>query len=96
MKTLEEIKTALHSHKHDLAARYKIKKLGIFGSYVTGSAEDTSDVDILVELAEPIGLDFVELADNLETILGMSVDLVSRNAIKPNVLPYITEDLVYV
>ena len=96
MKTFNEIKDILSRHKGELHRRFKVKEIGVFGSYVRGEQTRGSDVDILVEFEEPIGFEFIELADFLESILGMKIDLVSKGAIKPNRLPYIEKDLVYV
>lgn len=63
---------------------YKVKTIGIFGSYARGEETEESDVDILVEFEEPVGLEFVHLADYLEEILGVKVDLLTPDAIKPN------------
>ena len=96
MKTLDEIKNILAQHKEELADRYKVKEIGIFGSYVRGEQNKRSDLDILVEFKEPIGLDFIELAEFLESILEVKVDLVSKGAVKLNRWKYIKEDLIYV
>jgi uncharacterized protein len=96
MKNLNEIKELLDKNKQKLADKYHIKSLGIFGSIVRGDATELSDVDILVEFEKPIGLDFVILGDELEEILGVKVDLVTPNAIKPRMFEYIKQDLIYV
>jgi uncharacterized protein len=56
----------------------------------------TSDVDILVEFDRPIGLAFVQLADELEELLDAKVDLVSHRAIQPRMMKHIEPDLIYV
>ena len=96
MKTLDEIKSVLAQHKEELADKYKVSQIGVFGSYIRGEQGEKSDVDILVEFKEPIGLKFTELAEFLESILGVKVDLVSKGAVKPNRWKYIEEDLIYV
>lgn len=96
MKNFNEIKKLLEHHKPKLTYKYHIKNIGLFGSIVRGDATSKSDVDILVEFEKPIGLDFVMLADELEEILGVKVDLVTPNAIKPRMLEYIKQDLIYV
>jgi predicted nucleotidyltransferase len=53
-------------------------------------------VDILVEFREPLGLRFVHLADFLEKVLGLKVDLITPDAIKPNRRQHIMKDVVYV
>lgn len=96
MKTLKEIKNTLTKHKEKLKQNYKVKKIGIFGSYARGEQKETSDVDVLVEFEEPVGFAFIHLADSLEELLGVKVDLTTKDAIKPNRWKYIKDDLVYV
>jgi predicted nucleotidyltransferase len=96
MKSLEEIKTTLTKHKEKLKQNYKVKKIGIFGSYGRGEQKETSDIDVLVEFEEPVGFAFIHLADSLEELLGVKVDLTTKDAIKPNRWKYIKDDLVYV
>ena len=76
--------------------KFKVERIGIFGSYVRNEQREDSDVDILVEFGEPVGLEFVHLAELLESILEMKVDLVSREAIKSNRWKYVEQDLIYV
>ena len=83
MKDLEEIKQVLSRQKPALAENFKVKEIGIFGSYVRGEQEELSDVDILVEFNEPIGWEFIDLLDYLENALNMKVDLVTPNALRP-------------
>lgn len=96
MKTLEEIKEIIKQHKSELSEKYKVKEIALFGSCVRGDQDENSDVDILVDFHEPVGLLFVHLADFLEELLGMKVDLVTEEGIKPNRMRYIKEDLMYV
>jgi predicted nucleotidyltransferase len=96
MKNINEIKELLQQNKTDLINRYHLKSIALFGSITRNEATNKSDVDILVEFDKPIGLDFVLLADELETILGVKVDLVTTNALKPKMFEYIKQDLQYV
>jgi uncharacterized protein with HEPN domain len=83
MKTLQEIQATLKKHRPTLRNKFKIKRIGIFGSYVRGEETKKSDIDILVELYEPIGWEFIDLKEFLEKILGINVDLVTIKALKP-------------
>ncbi len=47
----DEILDFLKQHKKDLETRFSVRRIGLFGSVLRGSAGDKSDVDILVELA---------------------------------------------
>ena len=96
MSSLNQINLLLDKHKVDLKNRYNIKQLGIFGSYSRGEQQEKSDIDIFVEFEKPIGLDFVLLADELEDILKLKVDLVSKGALKPRSFDIIKKDLIYV
>ncbi len=96
MKNINEIKKLLQQNKTDLINRYNLKSIALFGSITRNEATIKSDIDILVEFDKPIGLDFVLLADELEAILGVKVDLVTTNALKPKMFEYIKQDLQYV
>ncbi len=82
MRSLEEIKSILERHKEEIREKYGVVIIGIFGSYVRGEQREASDIDILVELERPIGFKFFELWDELEKILGVSVDILSVKAVK--------------
>lgn len=95
MKTLEEIKGILSSHKPLIMRRFKVKRISIFGSLVRGENTEPSDVDLLVEFSEPIGLfAFMDLEEYLQEILGIKVDLVSRKALKPRIGEHILREAV--
>jgi len=94
MKTKEEVLRILHREKPELARRYGVKRLALFGSYARDDQREDSDVDILVEVDPSIGLGFVELADRIEEALGVRVELVSGRAIKPRYWEVIKEELI--
>jgi len=93
---LEEVQKTLNKHKVALFKKYGIKRLGIFGSVSRGDNTEKSDVDILVEFNHKIGIEFIDLADELEALLKVKIDLVSRKGIKPRYFRIIEEDLFYV
>ena len=78
-----------------LKEKFKVKEIGIFGSYVRGEESEKSDVDILVEFSEPIGWEFIDLVEFLENILGRKVDLVTVRALKPQLKDKILKEVVY-
>ena len=96
MNSISDIKNTLSNHRDRLFREYSIKSLAIFGSYSRGENTDKSDLDVLVEFNGKIGIRFVDLADEIESIVGLKVDLVSRNGIKKGYLSAIDTDLVYV
>ena len=96
MKTLQEIKNKLNSNREMLFGNYPIKSIAIFGSYSRREQTEESDLDILVEFSDRIGVRFIDLAEELENIVGFKVDLVSKNGIKEKYLQSITSDLIYV
>jgi predicted nucleotidyltransferase len=96
MKSLEHIKSILSQQKDRLFTEYPIKSMAIFGSYARGEPSDDSDVDILVEFDDKIGIRFIDLAEEIEELLGDKVDLVSRKGIKEKYYQVIQQDLIYV
>ena len=94
---LNEIKEILKQNKKELKDKYKIKKIGVFGSYVRGEEKKRSDIDILVEFSEPVGLfEFMDMEEYLEKLLGVKVDLVSKKALKPRIGQHILKEVVYI
>ncbi len=97
MDEVELFMTKLRENMPTLREKYKVKTLGIFGSYVRGEQTKKSDVDILVEFEKPLGLlDFVGLQLELSEILGKKVDLVPKNALKPRIGKHILEEVRYI
>ncbi len=76
--------------------RFKVKDIALFGSYARNEQGPESDVDILVDVDPSIGLDFVLLADTMETLLGLPVHVVSRRAVSTYNMNAISQDLVHV
>lgn len=84
-------------HKDELRQKFEVKEIGIFGSYVRGEQKKKSDVDVLVTFYETIDLfKFVELENYLSDILGVKVDLVMKEGIKPRLKERILSEAVYV
>ena len=96
MKTCNEILRCLAEHKAELAKRFKVRDLAVFGSYSRGDPKPDSDVDILVDVDPSIGLDFVSLALEIEKLIGEKVDLVSHRAVKPRHMQAIQRELIHV
>jgi len=96
MRTLQEIKNTLSIHKPRLFHDYPIKSMAIFGSYARREHNELSDLDILVEFSDRIGIRFIDLAEDLERIVGFKVDLVSKKGIKEKYFKSIDSDLIYV
>ncbi|MEK6981835.1 MAG: nucleotidyltransferase family protein [Candidatus Micrarchaeota archaeon] len=96
MKDIKEIEKELTKHKHELFAKFKIKKLGLFGSYVTGEQKKNSDLDILVEFTETPGMfKYLNLEESLENIIGINVDLVMKTSLKQHIEKQILSEVVY-
>ena len=96
MKSLPEVLQLLRANKERLQAKYPIKSIGVFGSVARNKQHEGSDVDVMVDVAPEIGLGFIDLAEELESLLSEKVDLVSKRAIKPSYISIIERDLVYV
>ncbi len=70
--------------------------MAVFGSYARNEQSDISDVDILVEFNGRIGIRFIDLTEEIESLLDIKVDLIPRNAVKPGYFKSIESDLKYV
>lgn len=83
-----------------LAREYGIVRIGIFGSFASGTPKDTSDVDLVAEFNRPIGLRFVELTDYLEQKFGRKADVLTLAGLdsvrNPRIADEIQESIEYV
>jgi hypothetical protein len=92
----DEILQCLAEHREELVG-FGVKSLALFGSVVRGEAGPDSDLDILVEFEGPATFDqYMNLKFFLEELLGRSVDLVTRKALKPRLKAYVEREAVYV
>jgi predicted nucleotidyltransferase len=94
---LNELVTNLQAEKARLAEQYRVRSLGVFGSYARGEAGPESDLDVLVEFDEPPSLfEYVRLQNDLGDLLGVPVDMVMKSALKPAIRKQILEEVVAV
>ena len=96
MTNFSTISATLTTQREHLFSKYPLKSLAIFGSVSRGDNRPDSDVDIMVEFSEPVGIEFIDLACDLEDMLGCKVDLVTRQGIKDRYFKYVEPDLKYV
>ena len=95
METVEVI-NKLRQVKPYLQQTYAVETLGLFGSFADGTFTDSSDVDILVEFTRPIGWRFFTLEKYLEETLDRKIDMVTANALKEQIKPFILNQVQYI
>lgn len=92
---LEQVLAILRTHRADLAARYHLSELGVFGSYVRGEQRQESDVDILVAFTvTPSLFTLSSLEDELRRLLNHPVDLVVKSALRPHIGAHVLREVV--
>jgi predicted nucleotidyltransferase len=85
-RDLTHLRNILRQHLPSLARHYHVASLGLFGSYVRHENRPDSDLDVLVTFSEAPGLlRLIELENHLSDLLGVKVDLVMRDALKPQI-----------
>ena len=78
----------------ELKERYHVSYLGVFGSYIWGEQNPGSDLDVLVEFSKtPTIFKFINLENYLSDALGVKVDLVMKDALKPNIGKHILNEV---
>ncbi|MBI3251472.1 MAG: nucleotidyltransferase family protein [Candidatus Andersenbacteria bacterium] len=77
-----EIQQKIRACLAKMPQRNNVRKLSLFGSHVRGQATSKSDIDLLIELEEPVGyFELVRIQEQLEKTLGQPVDLVTPKAL---------------
>jgi predicted nucleotidyltransferase len=93
----QELIQRLREQKRDLYRQHQVRSLQIFGSYVHGDARPDSDLDVLVEFEETPGLfEIVRLRQALTQLLGVEVDLVMKDVLRPRVRDQILREAIAV
>ena len=96
MTELNTIMQILTQLKPELITKYHISSIGLFGSVVRDDFSPSSDIDIIVDFSQPIGIEFVDLADLIEKRLKKNVDLVSKNGVKQKYYRSFESEIIYV
>jgi len=95
--SIDEAKTILKEHKDEVIRKYGVSEIGIFGSFVRGEQKKRSDIDVLVEYDEiPDLFEFINLERYLQRLLGKKIDLVRKEAIRPEIRERILREVVYI
>lgn len=97
MKNVGDIEKIIEGEKEKLLREYKIRNIGIFGSYAKNTAKEKSDIDLIVEFEEPVSLLGVIKAENyLTELLGIRVDLVPKEDIRKELKETILKEVIYI
>lgn len=95
MKTLDEIRAVIRAHQEEIHARYKARVVGVFGSYVRGDQRPDSDLDVLAAFGpEASLLDLGGAQVMLSELLGIKVDLVPQEDVRPELKETIASEAV--
>ena len=92
---IDQIIIKLQENKPVLEEKYGVTNLDVFGSYIRGEQTKNSDLDVLVEFSKTIDLfKYVELEDYLSEKLGVKVDLVMKDTLKPRIKDRILNEAI--
>lgn len=96
MKTKNEILKILKRLKEKIKRKYKLKEIGVFGSYIKDEQKETSDIDILVDFKEGADLfDLIGLALFLEGKLNKKIDIVPKKALREEIRETVLKEVAY-
>jgi len=92
---IKNVLNIIQKHKKFLEENYKVKEIGIFGSFVRGEIKRGSDIDILIDFYEvPDLLEFIRLESYLQKILKRKVDLVRKPTLRKELRERILGEVV--
>ena len=94
-KKIDQIIKKLRKNKPLLQEKYGVKNLEVFGSFIRGEQKKSSDLDILVEFSKKIDLfKFIELEEFMSKKLGVKVDLVMKDTLKPRIKDKVLKEAI--
>ncbi|MBU1006967.1 MAG: nucleotidyltransferase family protein [Candidatus Omnitrophica bacterium] len=93
--TIDNVREIINKNKNFLKEKYKVKSIKIFGSFARHEEAADSDIDILIGFySSPDIFEFIELEGFLGNLLGVKVDLVTEQALKPLIKDKILEEAI--
>jgi len=95
MFTQEDTLKQLNQKAEELKRDFSVRSIGLFGSLARNEADKESDVDILVDFAEPTFDHYMDLKFYLERLFGRPVDLVTVDTVKPRLKGVIEREVIY-
>ena len=81
------------NRNRDLLKRYRVRKIGLFGSFSRDESTSKSDIDLLVDFEEKSIDNFIDLVFELEKIFDRKVDLLTEKSISPYILPNVQDEV---
>ncbi len=94
-ETTEELRARLAAALPALRAEHPIRSIGVFGSWARGEQTPESDVDLLIEFDEPVGLfEYFAVQGKLEDLLGVEVDMTTPGGLEPQIVDRVMRDLL--
>ena len=92
--TDKQIISLLKEH-NALLDKYKVKRIGLFGSYARNEQKKNSDIDLLVSFKEPTFDNFMGLTFMLEDVFNRKVDLTTEKGLSPYMRPYVEKEVLW-
>jgi predicted nucleotidyltransferase len=83
----------------ELRAKYGVKTLGVFGSFVRDDATKKSDLDVLIEFEDGVRISlfgFVGIQNELSDLLGVQVDLGDKKMLRSPIKENILREVIFV
>ncbi len=98
MTERDEIVSVLRNEVQGVQDRFGVMRMGLFGSVARNEANDTSDIDILIEF-DPASVTYrkyLDLETYLQSLFPRKIEIVTTDGISPYILPYISREVVWV
>ena len=95
MTSQEGVLEQLNQKAQELKENFSVRSIGLFGSLARNAGDSESDVDILVDFAEPTFDHYMDLKFYLEALFDREVDLVTADTVKPRLKGVIKREVIY-
>jgi len=90
--TKDEILDAIRKHR-DILLKYKVKEIGLFGSFVRGEQGEKSDIDFFADFEEPSIKNFMGLYFFLEKLFGKKVEILTPAGVESIRINHVKEEI---
>jgi len=90
--TKDEILDAIR-RRRDILLKYKVREIGLFGSFVRGEQVNRSDIDLVVDFEEPSIENYMGLSSFLENLFGRKVEILTPAGVDSIRINHVKEEI---
>ncbi len=90
-----DVLSLLENRRVEIMRRFKVRRIGVFGSSIHPETKEPNDIDILVDFEESSFDNLMDLMEYLENLYQRKVDVITTASLSPYLRSTVTREVVW-